>query len=346
MTNKTKPQYSKTTVNKAGNAIRDKIYQINVGGRTISAPAVINNFRASHSYVLNTFQANLRHRSKGKNITFAQRLKRQSTIYNKLRRDRGMQLSRMHDIAGCRLIFETIEELNTFQKSFRNSRFNHIRRHVDNNIDPYNYISKPKVSGYRGKHDIYKYVAYATAGNPWNDLNIEIQYRTQIQHAWATAVEIAGSITENKPKFNEGDDRYLRFFRLSSEILSRYYENMTSSLPDLSNKDIVKEFERLENEVHLLRSLSNINQVNTQFNFGKNVILIFNEKDSSLETLTFSNAADALDKYFDLEKNSEDYIDIVLVRSDSSESIKYAFRNYFSDSTAFVEFIDLALKKL
>jgi ppGpp synthetase/RelA/SpoT-type nucleotidyltranferase len=345
MSYKTKPKYSKTAINKAGQGIRDKRYRININGNTELAPAIINNYRASHSYILNTFQANLRNRCKDKPVTFAQRLKRQSTIYNKLRREPKMQLARMHDIAGCRLIFQNIKELNDFQKSFRNSRFNHVRRYKDKSTDPYDYINNPKNSGYRGKHDVYQYAAYATAGEPWNGLNLEIQYRTQVQHAWATAVEIAGSITENKPKFNEGDERYLNFFRLSSEILARKYEDMTGCLPDLSDEQIFNDFNDLENEIHLLRSLANINQVNTEFNFGKNVILIFDENLGSLTTERFSNASSSLERYFELEKDLEEHIDIVLVRSDSSESIKYAFRNYFSDSTAFVELIEQALQK-
>lgn len=336
MSTKTRPRFSKKTINKAGNAIRDNKYYIKTIDDLVFAPQIIENHRASHAYILNTFQANLRNRSRGKNITFAQRLKRRSTIYNKLRREKKMQLARMHDIAGCRLIFKDIDELVKFQQSFRSARFNHLRRHRDDASDPYDYISKPKLSGYRGRHDVFEYRAYAPSGTPWNGLYVEIQYRTQVQHAWATAVEIAGSITENKPKFDQGDPRYLDFFRLSSEILARTAEGMNSCRRDLSDKELVDSFMYIEDDIHLLRHLENINLVNHEFAVRRNVILIFNEVTGDLETESYADAAGALNRYFELEESQSSDIDVVLVRADSSESIKYAFRNYFSDSQEFV----------
>jgi putative GTP pyrophosphokinase len=346
MSNKTRPKYSKSAISKAGDAIRDRKDLVDLGGNLLPPGSVIENHRASHAYILNTFQANLRGRIKGKSIIFAQRLKRRPTIYDKLRREKGMQLSRMHDIAGCRLIFETIDDLLSFQKKFRQARFGHIRRHSDSKDDPYDYITKPKLSGYRGKHDVYQYVAYAPAGSPWNGLNLEIQYRTKIQHAWATAVEIAGSISENRPKFNQGDERYLDFFRITSEILARYYEGMEGCLAGLNDFELIEQFNQNENEIHLLRSLRNINKSNLNFLHSKNVILIFNEDTGELKTESYVDAPAALQRYFVLENEAGENTDVVLVRADSSDSIKNAFRNYFSDSADFVNLVESALENL
>lgn len=257
-----------------------------------------------------------------------------------------MQLSRMHDIAGCRLIFEDIPQLVAFQKEFRSSRFNHVRRFKDADNDPYDYLKSPKQSGYRGRHDVYQYRAYAPAGAPWNGLHIEIQYRTKVQHAWATAVEIAGSITENKPKFDQGDERYLDFFRVTSEILARAFENSNGCVKHASDKDLLDRFYLLESDIHLLRHLSNINKVNSEFQFRRNVILIFNEMSGELEAESYTDASDAVDRYFEIEKNNAKDIDVVLVRADSSDSIKYAFRNYFSDSEDFVHLVNQGLLAL
>lgn len=62
------PEYSKNRVNTAGDAVRR-------GNLTQDDEAVIENWRASHAYILNTFQATLRRHIKGSNITIAQRLK-------------------------------------------------------------------------------------------------------------------------------------------------------------------------------------------------------------------------------------------------------------------------------
>lgn len=323
------PAYSKSRVNNAGKAVRQ-------GKASEQDFLVIENWRASHTHVLNTFQANLRGRTKNENIIVAQRLKRRTTIFDKLAREDGMALARMHDIAGCRLIFENVKQLNLFRKKFHDARFDHRRKNAEN--DGYNYILTPKASGYRGIHDVYEYVG-SKGGKKWDGLLIEIQYRTKFQHAWATAVEIAGSITENQPKFNKGDQRHKDFFRMASEMIARVFENEKSCLPDITNKQLAKNFLSLEKEIHLLRTLEGLNSVNTHISQGRNVILKFSEKDQSLQAFTFNDPVLAVEHYFALEQSSTEFDDIVLVRADTNESIRNAFRNYFSDAKDFVAFI-------
>jgi len=166
---------------------------------------VIEEWRAAHRAVLNTFQAILRNKTKSKKIIVAQRHKRRNTIFNKLIRLPKMELSRMNDVAGCRIIFQSVTELNSFRENFHKARFKHKRR---NETDKYDYIKKPKITGYRGIHDVYSYDVNSTNGKQYEGLLLEIQYRTLIQHAWATAVEVIGFITVNQPKFQQGDKRY------------------------------------------------------------------------------------------------------------------------------------------
>ena len=106
-----KPWSSKERVNRAGAAFRR-------GEAADDDFEVINKWRASHNPVLNAFQANLRARVRNKNIIFAQRLKRLPTILGKLHREPGMNLARMDDVAGCRLIFADVEELREFRSKF------------------------------------------------------------------------------------------------------------------------------------------------------------------------------------------------------------------------------------
>src|SRR6476620_6995562 len=95
------PGGSKSRVNRAGENVR-------AGTPTEEDLAVIEEWRAAHRAVLNTFQAILRNRTRGTSVTVAQRHKRRRTIFDKLRGLSGMQLARMDDIAGCRLIFRDI----------------------------------------------------------------------------------------------------------------------------------------------------------------------------------------------------------------------------------------------
>ncbi|MEO6697058.1 MAG: RelA/SpoT domain-containing protein [Gammaproteobacteria bacterium] len=128
----------------------------------------------------------------------AQRHKRKRTIFDKLRRFPSMQLSRMDDIAGCRIIFNNTNDLYSFRDKFHKARFNHKRR---NDADKYDYIKFPKSTGYRGIHDVYEYDVNSEAGRSYAGLFVELQYRTTVQHAWATAVEVIGFITQSQPKF-------------------------------------------------------------------------------------------------------------------------------------------------
>jgi ppGpp synthetase/RelA/SpoT-type nucleotidyltranferase len=105
MSNWTPPERSRKQVTKAG-------LRIGKGEETYEDIVTLEKWRASHAYVINTFQANLRGRSRGSDIVVGTRLKRRATILNKLKRFPEMQLGRMHDIAGCRVIFPTLDKTN------------------------------------------------------------------------------------------------------------------------------------------------------------------------------------------------------------------------------------------
>jgi len=166
------PLNSKTSVNRAGKRLA-------LGEEMPSDLEVIENWRAAHNYVLNTFQASLRNRAKKSNVrTPVQRIKRLDTIRSKLQRFPNMQFARMHDVVGCRLIFDSLDELYQFRHDFNRSRFAHKRRTrltaQGNKADAYNYIDQPKQSGYRGIHDVFEYRAKqsgpgrASGGEKWN----------------------------------------------------------------------------------------------------------------------------------------------------------------------------------
>lgn len=197
------PWGTKGRLNRAGKKIR--------AGQDLSYEEAdaLDAWRGAHGYVLNTFKPLLWRRVAGKEIVVAQRLKRRSTIIDKLFREPTMELARMDDIAGSRLIFKDIRSLEAFRETFHKSKFNHRLRHE---VERYNYILHPKPSGYRGVHEIYVYNVTSENGRKYNGLYIELQFRTVYQHAWATAVEVVGRVTENQPKFNQGDDSAIPSF--------------------------------------------------------------------------------------------------------------------------------------
>lgn len=327
------PGGSKERVSRAGEAVRENV-------ATSEDLQVIDIWRAAHRSVLNTFQAILRNRTRGTDIVVAQRHKRRSTIFGKLRRFPKMQLARMDDVAGCRLIFPNAEELYTFRKTLHCAHFNH---QLKNQPDKYDYIKQPKETGYRGIHDVYAYDVNSYHGKPYKGLLIELQYRTFYQHAWATAVEVVGFITESQPKFQEGDKRYENALSLASEIIARTCEDSNSCHPGLTDEQLTKQFLDLDNALGLMRMLRALNSANNEVTEKKNIILIFSEpeegRQAPLEMKSYRDATDALRALFELEKQHVGK-DVVLVRADTSDEVRIAFRNYFSDATEFINLID------
>ncbi|NOY72317.1 MAG: (p)ppGpp synthetase [Gammaproteobacteria bacterium] len=322
------PGGSKSRVNRAGKNIRKRI----------ALPEdydVLEEWRSAHRAVLNTFQAILRNRTKGISITVAQRHKRRATIIDKLSRYPSMQLARMDDVAGCRLIFNDIQSLYEFRKEFHESHFHHK---IKNKIDKYDYIKKPKESGYRGIHDVYGYDVNSVTGRPLKGLLIEIQYRTKIQHAWATAVEVVGFITSSQPKFQKGDTRYQHAMALASEITARSKEDCNGPYPEKNGNELVSEFIALDKELSLVNTLRGLNEVDVEVSSRRNVILIISP-DGDLETKTYRSATDALRNLFELEKENPGF-DIVLVKADTPEDVRFAFKNYFSDTKDFVQLLE------
>ncbi|MCI1730591.1 MAG: RelA/SpoT domain-containing protein [Chiayiivirga sp.] len=334
MPNRAYPGGSKSRVSRAGSNVRDNT-------ATSEDLEVIEQWRAAHRGVLNTFQAILRTRTRGTNVSVAQRHKRKRTIFDKLQRLPGMQLARMDDVAGCRLIFRSVKELEKFRSDFHKARFNHKLR---NEPDKYNYIKNPKTTGYRGIHDVYEYDVNSENGRALTGLYIEIQYRTLIQHAWATAVEVIGFITESQPKFQQGDNRYERAMALASEMLARAHERAAGPFPELSDREVLQQFLVLDNELSLMQTLRGLNQAKSEISDKRNTILIFSET-GDLESKSFRDATDALRALFELEKQRP-RSDIVLVRADSGEEVRLAFRNYFTDAREFVRLMDSACAKL
>jgi putative GTP pyrophosphokinase len=301
-----------------------------------------DSWRGAHSYVLNTFKPLLWSRVRNKDIVVAQRLKRRSTIFDKLHREPKMELARMDDIAGCRLIFKNPSALDKFRAEFHKGKFNHKLRHED--PEKYNYIDRPKPSGYRGVHEVYVYNVSSTNGKKFNGLYVEMQFRTVFQHAWATAVEVVGRLTENQPKFNKGDERHIEFFRIASEIIARSKENARGPLPGLSDSDVCNTFRKLDDEINIMRILNSVSIIKQTSNIKNNIVLQLS-RTGKLIVHKYANIDSATNGYFALEKTNPDD-DIVLVRAKTFDDIQSAYRNYFQNTDDFVRYVSDGLKLL
>ncbi|WP_456281611.1 RelA/SpoT domain-containing protein [Cupriavidus sp. JZ107] len=313
------------------NRVRTAGKRIAAGTASPEDWAVFGNWRNSHAYVLNTFQNNLRRHIGARNVTLAQRLKRKNTIVDKLTTGRARDLSTMHDLAGCRLIFESIEELLEFRDIVHRSR----ALHEYESDGKYDYLANPKPTGYRGMHDVFRYRVLSEAGSLYNGLRVEIQYRTRVQHTWATAVEISDFIEQKRVKFDQGADPLReRFFTLASEFLARTYEDMTGPVPDITDQRLEEELTVLEMELGLFHRLSVLDIERVEIPRGKNVVLHFAQ--DRLVAESFRRTQQALSRRDEIERDNPDD-DVVFVRASKPNEVATAFKNYFKDTKEFVE---------
>ena len=100
------PKYSKSEINKAGKIIADPASSKEERNNAL---AILNNWRAAHAYPLQVICSNLRLRNQ--NAIVVQRLKRLDSITEKIKRFPTIQLYKMQDLGGCRVIVDTIDQV-------------------------------------------------------------------------------------------------------------------------------------------------------------------------------------------------------------------------------------------
>jgi ppGpp synthetase/RelA/SpoT-type nucleotidyltranferase len=175
-------QHSKGAIDRAGAALAKAENPAEIGNADL---AVINNWRACHAYPLHAVKMTLRQRAKivSHHALIAQRLKRLPSIAIKLKHNPAMKLSQMQDIGGCRAIMPSMKELRKLIAAYEKSKSKNPRtgRPVQHDYD--DYLLNPKPDGYRSYHLIFKYQTNYKDKKPFEGQRIEIQIRTQLQHA-------------------------------------------------------------------------------------------------------------------------------------------------------------------
>jgi len=335
------PNFSRKAVNRAGKMLafgpRDDLDALLVSFDALA------NWRACHGYPINTFQATLRsklNRLAGDDYLVAQRLKRTPSIVAKLRRFPSMNLARMQDIGGLRAVVESVSVAEDVRADYRKSRFAHDL------ISDTDYIANPKASGYRGFHLVYKYSGRNTPA--YDGLQVELQIRTKIQHAWATAVEVAGTFLNQSLKSSEGPGEWLDFFELASAGLAtvercpvpeRFCKFSESKLRAM----IKKEELRLNISEKLGAFRIAFNAITQDLRRGSYFLIVLDPdlKEVSISTYAKSRLEDAARDYAMTEKEIEDGAasQAVLVAATSIEQLWRAYPNYFLDTRDFLDLL-------
>jgi len=344
------PPKNRSAVRKAGKKIAE-------GTESAEDIALVDQWRGSHGYALNTFQANLRRRisRSGFEIDFVQRLKRRKTVIDKLRRRKpdGTKLisdvTSMQDFAGCRLIFESVDDLIQFRSEFHRDLRGGSQLHIiKNDPDKFNYIEAPKATGYRGIHDtlIHRPRSHrreSGANLPWHNLLVEIQYRTRIQNSWATAVEMSDMLAGTRTKFQFTEDKRGRLFALASELLAREHEGFERRFLGTTISGLKDEIDQLERELKIIANLSALRKFEVAEQLGKHSVLNI-IKDASvevgyrLEVSTYQNGIMAISAANEAESDPKS-LNAVYVRADKPAQLQRSYRNYFSDPSDFVSLL-------
>lgn len=336
------PNFSKTKVSKAGETL---ISQESSPEEKELAFELLNHWRACHTYPINTFQSTLRNRLSRLNINglVAQRLKRTPSILKKLSRNPGMQMARMQDIGGLRAVVNNINEVNKIYKIYSEIKLTHELSGEDN------YITNPKESGYRSLHLIYK---YKNPLNPvYDGLCVELQIRTKLQHAWATAVETIGTFLDQSLKSSEGSQEWLDYFKVVSAAFSHLEKCPTnknfSHMKFINICEIVKQKTQQLDVIRKLSSFSIATEaIEKQKVQGNYHIILLDAKEKTVKITSFGKTRieEANYEYSRIESSIQEDADkqVVLVATNSVKALKKAYPNYFLDTKEFIS----ALRKV
>ena len=311
---------------------------------------VINNWRACHAFPLNTFQIGLRNKARQvyRRSLVAQRIKRLPAIELKLRRLGWLRLSDMQDIGGCRAVVGSVRSVNELVKVYKSSR---IKHELD---DEDNYILAPKRTGYRGIHLIYRY--HSDRSQAYEGLKIEMQIRSRLQHAWATAVETVDAFTRQALKSNLGDKDWLRFFALMGTAIA--IREKSPPVPDTPTKraelvDELREYaHKLDVQGRLTAYRDALSVVRHPALRGARYFLLELDPHPTRSTIKITPF-----KRGELERASKEYLsaertvlaqpglDAVLVSVESVRALRHAYPNYFLDTRVLLEELKQVLRR-
>ena len=335
-------KYSKKEISKAGEILISSKSE----EERNQAYNKISDWRANHLQPLIVMRRGLTKllkKNKIAPILISQRLKRLTSIMYKLDLNPKMGLGGMQDIGGYRAVLKDVKDLKRLEKIFENYKIKHKLEKINN------YVEKPKTSGYRSIHYIYRYFSKS---EKYNDLRVELQIRTKLQHNWATAVETAGVIKRTSLKSSQGDDEWLNFFKIVSSLFA-----IKEGLPildehkNLKKEELMIQYYKLSRKLKIIDTLQALRVTTKHFekkSFPDGYYLlnidIENQK-VQIRIFRKNQYVEATDNYLQIEKEIEKNVEdtknaVVLVLADSLKSLKKAYPSYFLDTSEFLSELD------
>lgn len=331
------PQFSRSQVNKAGDILIGESQSLH---DFAWAHDVLGNWRACHGYPINTFQATLRLRLKhiDDSALVAQRLKRTPSIISKLKRFPSMRLARMQDIGGLRAVVSSVEDLRALEHEYVTGE--RLKHELVNTKD---YIAEPKADGYRSVHLVYRYKSEIAPD--YDGLQLELQLRTRLQHAWATAVETMGTFLGQALKARQGEQRWLKFFEVTGSAFAHL--ERSALIPGYEHMSKGETFSRVATEEARLGVLTKlggfslaVDAIVKQKGAGSYHLVVLDtaRKRVTVSPYPIARLDEAVAAYGEVEAraNAGDPLEAVLVSAGPIESLRRAYPNYFLDTNDFI----------
>jgi hypothetical protein len=338
-------------------------------GRTLltegaSPPAIeeawdaLANWRSVHAFPLNTVTMDLRQKVRrvASGALVVQRLKRARSVLSKLAKESSMRLTQMQDIGGCRAVAESIDQVYALRDQFRKSKSLHEFVTEDD------YITKPKHSGYRSLHLIYR---FKSIGHPqYNKLMFEVQLRTRTQHAWATAVETVGAVIGQALKASEGERTWLAYFQNAALALEYTESPVPAAAVETTRGTLARTLLALGKQLDVHKKLTAYRAAlrATESRGGKSaayflLVLLPDQQQLQIKSFSRNQAEEAYREYemyerilplnpaggqLSLFSDLSDYsgAQAVLVGADSLRSIRESYPNYYLDTEVFLDKIE------
>jgi hypothetical protein len=281
-----------------------------------------------------------------KNAIVAQRLKRFSSVMNKLEREPDMKLSQMQDLGGCRAILADVAAVYKLYSLYGGGTqlFD-----SEGSFKYKDYILSPKDDGYRGIHVIGRYHARVETCQPWNGQRIEIQLRSRLQHAFATAVETVTTFTREPLKFGGGPVEWKRFFTLMGSALA--IREGTTLVPGTPTdaRELIEELRNKSVELNVDRRLRGWTAALHKFPARtlkgfRWLLLSLDLKANTFRATGYADRKKATEEIARLEQLKNPDLDVVLVWVGSAKQLREAYPNYYADTREFLSALTVAAK--
>jgi hypothetical protein len=196
-------------------------------------------------------------------------------------------------------------------------------------------------------HLIYRYYTESKKHIAFNDLKIEIQIRSRLQHAWATAVETVDTFSGQALKSDRGEKDWARFFALMGSAIAR--REHRPIVPDTPSdvgamiEEIRSLAETLQVDLTLEAWRLSMRELTAPAEGKPSAfyhLLYLDAREGSLEILKFpfGELLKAQEAYARAEKRAEGKpgAQAVLVSVDELSLLRRAYPNYFLDTRMFL----------